>query len=728
MFTPLDTTVAASTKTKHPPDGEWLPAMPIPDNASAPPAGHPTRGKPTAIWSYRDANGKLLGQIWRFDDDAGVKTILPLTFCQNSDTGKSAWRWKGFGENRPLYGLDRLALFPTATVIVTEGEKAADAIGRLLPDHVAVTSPNGSKSAGKANWNPLHRRKVIIWPDADQPGADYATHVARLLTVVQAAEVAIITPPPDVSAGWDAADAVVQGWTTARTMQLVQSAQPWTGPASSAEVPTSEGGETSGGGRRTSQRDEVLALLDDFELWHSPDRVAYASIKVSGHTENWAVRSRDFKIWLSGEVFARTGRAAGSQMLEDALRVMEAQAIHKGRQHTPFLRVGWVSQQDIFIDLGRPEWSAVKITSSGWSVVYAPDVKFVRAPAMAAMPVPESAETIEDLRAIANLRSDGEFQLLVSWLIAAMRPEGPYPILAVNGEQGSSKSTLSRLARMLVDPNAAPIRSCPKDERDLVSMARNSWVIVLDNISDLPGWLSDGLCRIATGGGFSSRELYSDAGESIFQGQRPIILNGIPDFAGRADLADRCIMLNLPSIPEDKRRAESDFWADFDERSPRIFGALLDGVSGAMRRWDTTVLKTMPRMADFARWACAGEYSLGWNDGNFMDAYAANRKAAVENSIEADPVIEAVRLLANDRDFEGSATALLLALEGFVADSIKCSRYWPTAHSLKKRLQRGQAPLRTIGIILDLDRRATGSDRTRLIGVRIPNRYSQPTT
>ena len=79
-----------------------------------------------------------------------------------------------------------------------------------------------------------------------------------------------------------------------------------------------------------------------------------------------------------------------------------------------------------------------------------------------------------------------------------------------------------------------------------------------DNASGLPDWLSDTFCRLATGGGFSTRELYSDADEVLFASTRPIVLNGIEDIVTRPDLADRAIVLTLPAIPESERKLETD--------------------------------------------------------------------------------------------------------------------------------------------------------------------------
>src|SRR5262249_20593555 len=153
---------------------------------------------------------------------------------------------------------------------------------------------------------------------------------------------------------------------------------------------------------------------------------------------------------------------------------------------------------------------------------------------------------------------------------------GPYAVLILTGEQGAAKSTMARLLRWLIDPNAAPLRSQPRDGRDLVIAARNSWVLAFDNLSYLPIWLSDCLCRLATGGGFATRELYTDADEVIFDSQRWVILTSIEDVASRGDLLDRAVILRLPAIPEEKRRTEAAFWVAADAARPAILGALLD--------------------------------------------------------------------------------------------------------------------------------------------------------
>jgi hypothetical protein len=139
----------------------------------------------------------VIGYVLRFDGADG-KEFRPLTLWPDSVSGRLEWRWESWPTPRPLYGLKELAERPSADVVVCEGEKATDAARRLLPDFVVITSPNGSKSADKADWSPLSGRNVVIWADADSPGYVYAQAVTKCATTAGAKSVAI-TPHQVVS-------------------------------------------------------------------------------------------------------------------------------------------------------------------------------------------------------------------------------------------------------------------------------------------------------------------------------------------------------------------------------------------------------------------------------------------------------------------------------------------------------------------------------------------------
>src|SRR5262249_25003092 len=156
---------------------------------------------------------------------------------------------------------------------------------------------------------------------------------------------------------------------------------------------------------------------------------------------------------------------------------------------------------------------------------------------------------LSELHPFVNVAAE-DWPLLVGWLLAALRGRGPYPVLALHGEQGTAKTTTVRVLRELVDPNEVDVRAQPRDDRDLMLAARNGHVLAFDNLSHLPDWLSDAFCRIATGGGLATRALYSDFDETLFQAKRPLAMNGIAEIALSGDLLDRSLILYLPRIPK----------------------------------------------------------------------------------------------------------------------------------------------------------------------------------
>src|SRR5918995_3797001 len=346
-------------------------------------------------------------------------------------------------------------------------------------------------------------------------------------------------------------------------------------------------------------------------LFHAPDGTAYATVEVDGHLETHAIRSVRFTDWLLIRYFRQHGRAPNTQLLTDALNTVRAIATYDGPEMPVYIRVA-EHNGDVYVDLGNARWDAVRITREGFEVVTNSPVRFVRKAGFAPLPYPEAGGSINELRPLLNVGSDSDFMLIVAWTAFSLSPWGPFPVLVLQGEQGSAKSPTVRVLRALVDPAVEALRALPRSERDLAIAAANAWVLAFDNLSGIRDWLSDALCRLATGGGFATRQLYTDDEEIIFSARRPIILNGIDDIATRGDLQERSVLVSLPSILEDERREESTFWAEFEAVRPRIFGALLSGISAALLNSDDVHLERKPRMADFAIRATAMEGAFGW--------------------------------------------------------------------------------------------------------------------
>ena len=455
------------------------------------------------------------------------------------------------------------------------------------------------------------------------------------------------------------------------------------------------------------------------ELFHDPDQAAYATLQVGGHFETWPVRSRGFRLWLRRRLREEHDQSAYAEAVQSALEEIESKALFECPEAPVFVRLA-EADGETWLDLADDAWRSVRVTATGWTVVEGkPPVRFIRPRGLAPLPAPERGGRIADLRPFLNVRDESDFVLMVAWLLACLRLDIPYPILCLYGEQGSAKSTAAAMLRSLVDPNSAPLRGQPREERDLIISATNSWILGYDNLSHIPPWLSDAFCRLSTGGGFATRELYSDREETIFTAQRPLVLNGIDDVASRSDLLDRALAITLTAIPEASRRDEKALWSDFEAARPRIIGALLDAVVMGIARAHTTRLDRLPRMADFALWVSACEPTCGWPTGTFLRAYTANRSSANETAIEASLVGSAVQaFMAGRPAWQGTSAELLTSLEESTPDNTRHAKAWPTSpRKLSGDLRRVAPNLRTAGVEIDFIRR--GRARTIRLS-RIP--------
>jgi hypothetical protein len=446
------------------------------------------------------------------------------------------------------------------------------------------------------------------------------------------------------------------------------------------------------------------------ELFHTADGTAFADLIIDGHRETWPVRSTRVRSWLRRKYYEATGAAAGAGAISSALNLLEARAQFDGPRRAVHIRVAEHSGH-IYLDLADERWRAVEIGPNGWQVITNPPVRFRRAAGMLPLPTPVRGGSIEALASFCNLPNRDDFVLVVAWLLATLRHGGPYPLLAISGEQGSAKTMLSKLLRALVDPNGASVRAAPREERDLFIAAGNGHLLAFDNLSDLPTWISDALCRLASGGSFAIRQLYTNQDEVLFQAARPIILNGIEDVIIRPDLADRTIFLTLPHVQEERRRAEKHIWLDFEAAQPHILGALIEVATHGLRALPEVRLEQLPRMADFALWATACEPAF-CSAGGFLHAYKANRRAAIEDVVEADPVAARICDIMAERTMWAGNASDLLRVGADVSRDNGSGAGWPRSpRALAGRLRRAQTPLRALGIEITFGREGRAGRR-----------------
>ncbi len=226
-----------------------------------------------------------------------------------------------------------------------------------------------------------------------------------------------------------------------------------------------------------------------------------------------------------------------------------------------------------------------------------------------------------------------------------------------------------------------------------------------DNLSRLPEDLADAACRLATGGGFGGRQLYSDHDEAIFDATRPLVFNAIPDLGtARPDFLDRALIVEFLSITPEMRRDEAQFWREFSQRRPRILGALLDAAVTGLRNLPQVRLDRPPRLADFALWVSACEEALGMEPGEAMAACQTNCAEARDLALEASPLYGPLAELARE-GFTGTVAELHARLDSMVSDSMRRSVLWPKApNGLGHALRRMATNLRAAGVALQFSR------------------------
>jgi hypothetical protein len=247
--------------------------------------------------------------------------------------------------------------------------------------------------------------------------------------------------------------------------------------------------------------------------------------------------------------------------------------------------------------------------------------------------------------------------------------------------------------------------------------ALNSWVLAFDNMSEIKQSLSDAMCRLATGGGFACRKLYTDIDETLIDAMRPQMTDGIEEYASKQDYLDRSLLVMPQPIPESQRKPEAELWAEFARVHPRILGALLDAVVCALRRRSAITFERLPRMADFAIWVTAAEEALGWPQGTFLAAYTENRAQADMVALQASVIAGPVWLFAHhhwllrQKPWVGTATKLLAELEKGVDETTQAQRSrngWPRApHILSGALKRIAPSLRKCGLDVTFDHTKT---------------------
>ena len=403
---------------------------------------------------------------------------------------------------------------------------------------------------------------------------------------------------------------------------------------------------------------------------------------------------RGSKISLRGQLartyFREYGRAAPQQALADALLVTEGIAQESDEIALNLRVASW--GDDLWIDIGDLTGRAIRVTGDGWSIESTAPLLFKRTLLNGPLPDPAADGNLTELWSLLNV-TEADRTLLAAWLIAALFADIPHPVLGLFGEQGTGKTTAQKMIVTAIDPGPVPTRKPPRDPESWVTAAAGSWLVGLDNLSDVRPWLSDSICRAVTGEGDVRRKLYTDGEHSVFAFRRCVCLNGIDLGAIRGDLAERMLPINLERISESRRLTEDRLWSLWRHNHPKILGAILDLASRVLSVLRSVELASKPRMADFARIVAAVDIVKGSAG---LKHYLTKQGSLAADSLTGDLFIVAVMEL---RYFDGTSAELLQRVT-----PEKPPRFWPgSPRAVTTRLRRHAPAMARTGWRIESD-------------------------
>ncbi|MGA2465704.1 MAG: hypothetical protein ABSH06_15300 [Thermodesulfobacteriota bacterium] len=399
-----------------------------------------------------------------------------------------------------------------------------------------------------------------------------------------------------------------------------------------------------------SQVNELVVSSKNLALFHDQYREGFVFLD----HETIPLRSKKMRLYLTKRVWDAHQKCPSAGALNQAIDLLKAMAIFNNPQVFLCNRVGKGVQGDdsFYYDLGKGK--AIRTTPQGWAVCDAP-ILFRRYDHQKEQVTPIQGGDQWALFEFINVEPEYRL-LLLDYLISCLVPNISHPVIHPHGDHGAGKTTACVLIRDLIDPSSLMAQSIPRDFKELIQVLAHHYFPVFDNVSSLPGWISDVFSQACTGGGLSKRKLYTDDEDIIYSFKRPIALNAINVVVHKPDLMDRSILFPLERIHAERRKRERELWGEFENLKPSILGGMFDTLSKAMTIYPMVQLPWTPRMADFGAWGFAIAEALEIGAGEkFLQAYQRNIERQIEEVIQINALAQAVlSFMENQEHWQGT--------------------------------------------------------------------------
>lgn len=384
-----------------------------------------------------------------------------------------------------------------------------------------------------------------------------------------------------------------------------------------------------------------------------------------------------------------TKKFVNTKTVEDAVGILKCglDITNKREVHLRHATVG----DSIFIDIGDSTGEVFVLEEGVFTTRSESPCLFRRnADISEPLPRPMPGRDLNTLFAYYGIPEEF-WSRLKGFLIASLDESINVPILALDGEHGTGKTTLARILGKLIDPPAIP-QSPPRNSDAWIDKASRSRLIILDNVSSIQTWFSDSLCTTITGIGERRRKLFTDRESISFNMKKVVILNGIDVSIKRNDLADRLLLIQLPVIPDEERKSDKDLDSFWKEIYPEAIASLLDLAARVHAHVKNVELAKLPRMADFAKVLKALDEIEGTNS---LELYLEGIGSLAATTVESDEFLVAItKVVTNSMTVTGSE--LLDLLHGHKPLDKESS--WPAnAREVSQRLSLTAPALRRLG-------------------------------
>lgn len=460
---------------------------------------------------------------------------------------------------------------------------------------------------------------------------------------------------------------------------------------------------------KKSPADLMIDLLSQYcSLFKSQYGAPYAKVTVGDSIIVMEISSQEFKDFIILKFKERYKRTASRTAIQETIDYMAAEARTNGPEEPVYLRTGMLNEI-IYIDMANRENQAIEITPVGWRIIKNPPINFIRSSNTKPLCTPIPGGSLQSLRKFVKVASDNDFLMLISWMVFALHPEGPYPILFIRGQEGATKSNLIKLIHSIIDPSLSKNLSMPKNKHDVYISATDAMVVSYDNLTIIPDWFSNELCVISTGNDFSTRKYYTVDQQVLLHAKKPQIISGINNLVPPKlkDLLDRIVTVNLLPLSKQERQSEKILWREFEQIRGHLLGAICTAISTGLKNYNSIKPPYLERMADFAMFMIASEPALPCGEGDFMCAYDNNILKSKNIYLSEDYVGLAVLSFMKDKsEWKDTAENTIKALSQFVCDQniLLSAANWPQCgNKLRSFLNKVQPALLEEGIGIKFD-------------------------